>query len=271
MKVKLLAPAKINLYLHVVGKRPDGYHDIESMVVPISLCDTVEVERKDEGLEVASDNPDCSCGENNIAYKAAAWFFKASGIAGGAKIFIEKNIPIGAGLGGGSSDAATTIEALELLYKFKLDDSLRARLAFDIGADVPMFFVEGAKIIRGIGERVEPVKYSGLKWFVLVNPRFGVSTEQIYRQLSLSLTQKSLKNRIDSENYLERNDLQDAVIKLHPEVGELIEGINNLGFKARVSGSGPTCFAPLDSPSQAGKILNMTAQRGYRVYVVHNV
>lgn len=271
MKVKILAPAKINLYLKVLGKRPDGYHEIESLVVPVSLCDLVEVERTEKGIEVFCDSPDCPSGERNIAYRAAEWFFEISKASGGARIFIRKRIPVGAGLGGGSSDAASVIKALGLLYKFKLDLQDRTRLGFEVGADVPMFFVEGAKIIRGIGELVEPIKYDGPRWFALVNPRFQVSTAEIYSRLSLPLTRNNLKNKINIKELLWKNDLQDVVSQLDVRVYELIKDIEGLGFKVCVSGSGPTCVAPLDSPNQADKILKVAIQRDCRVYIVHNV
>jgi len=271
VKAKLLAPAKINLYLKVLAKRADGYHDIESLVVPVSLCDLVCVERVGEGIEVLCNHPDCPDGEENLVYRAVEWFFEVSGRSDGVRVSIDKRIPVGAGLGGGSSDAAAVIKALELLFDFKLDSSQRALAAFDVGADVPSFFVSGAKVIRGIGERVEPVGYDGHRWFVLVNPRFQVSTASVYERFSLSLTRQKSENKIKVKGASGRNDLRDTVVELYPEVGEVMKGMEGLGFDPCVSGSGPTCFAPLESLEQVGEVLSFAKRRGCKAYVVHYI
>ncbi len=271
MRVRLLAPAKINLYLKVLARREDGYHDIESLVLPVSLCDLVYVERTGSGIEVRCDHPGCPDGEGNLAYRAAGWFFDVSGISGCVRIDIRKRIPVGAGLGGGSSDAAAVIKAMELLFDFELEPELKRRAAFDIGADVPSFFVQGAKLVRGIGDIVEPVEYRGPRWFALVNPPIEVSTASVYETFSLSLTRQKSENKMKAQGAFGKNDLEEVVIGLHPEVGEAMEEMREHGFVPCISGSGPTYFVPLDSPEQASGILRAARQRNYRVYVVHNI
>ncbi|PLX44243.1 MAG: 4-(cytidine 5'-diphospho)-2-C-methyl-D-erythritol kinase [Deltaproteobacteria bacterium] len=157
--LSLLAPAKVNFSLEIIGKRPDGYHELRMLMAPISLYDEIKISPTESCLvEVFSAGSDyVSSGEDNICHRAASFYFKETGISGGAKIDIRKNIPVGAGLGGGSSDGAATIMGLERLFGRKLSREERKKAAFEVGADLPFFFARGWALVEGIGEKVTPV------------------------------------------------------------------------------------------------------------------
>jgi len=179
--MKFLAPAKINLSLRILGKRPDGFHEIESLMVPLSLADDVEIERRDAGgMQFACDDPRLPQGEGNLAFRAATLFCEAGGFAPNLKIALSKKVPHGAGLGGGSSDAAAVLLGLNTLFDAGLSREEVSKLGAKLGSDVPFFLCESAAICRGRGEVVSPVSLGEQLPLLLLKPPFGVSTPWAY-------------------------------------------------------------------------------------------
>lgn len=275
--VELLAPAKVNLSLLVTGRRPDGYHELDSLMAPVSIFDRLLVEPIDAPgvIEVHSEgSPHVGSGEENICHRAARFFFEASGVKGGAKITVAKNIPVGAGMGGGSSDAASTILALEALCGVKLGEEARREAGFRVGADVPFFFVRGPAFVSGIGERVSPVRGMEPVNLVIVHPGKFLSTGAVYSNLTIGLTSVGRGNTITHFHFKGivdglANDLEASARSLEPEVGRAIEALDSVGAaRSLMSGSGSAVFGLFPdegSAKAAAKALLGLAREGWRV------
>ncbi|MBE7415380.1 MAG: 4-(cytidine 5'-diphospho)-2-C-methyl-D-erythritol kinase [Deltaproteobacteria bacterium] len=260
MHMKVLAPAKVNLFLRVLGKRPDGYHEIFSLMQPVSLYDEIEISVSDgDGIEVASDSPDAPGGSENLAYRAASLFLERAGLRKRVSIGIKKRIPVGAGLGGGSSDAASVIMALNGLSGAGFPDRELMEMGARLGSDVPFFFLKGPALARGRGEVLERVNLPPL-YYVLINPGFHVPTAWVYS--SLRLTKKGENNILlySSEVFADReglkkalsNDLEAVTIGRYPEISALKEKLTGAGASgALMSGSGPTVFGVFHSREDA--------------------
>ena len=200
------APAKINLFLEVLGKRPDGYHDISSLVIPVNLHDKLTFQKKDDGIELVTESEDIPAGQNNLVIKAGELLRDTFNVNAGARIHLNKSIPVGAGLGGGSSDAAATLKALNQLWELNLAPGRLLPLAEKIGADVPFFIHAMPAHVEGKGEDIRFVKNNlGQLMFVLAIPDFGISTKAVYektqvpaqiRNAGLLLLWKALKKVI---------------------------------------------------------------------------
>src|SRR5438067_8558919 len=156
--MQILAPAKINLSLRVLNRRSDGFHEIETLISPISLYDKIDIEKQSRWIDFSCDAPTLSPGDDNLVVRAAKLFFEKTKINGGVSIKLQKKIPHGAGLGGGSSDAAATLRALNQLFETKLSPQELANIGSAIGSDVPFFLFESAAMCKGRGETVEPTK-----------------------------------------------------------------------------------------------------------------
>jgi 4-diphosphocytidyl-2-C-methyl-D-erythritol kinase len=180
--MQLLAPAKINLSFEIRGRRADGFHEIETLMTPISLCDelTITGAAHTLGIDFRCDNPSLPIGPDNLVIRAAELFSRTTGQKVDATIQLRKKIPYGAGLGGGSSDAAATLLGLNRFYQTNLALAELARLAAEIGSDVAFFLFQSAAICRGRGEIVEPTKLTGTLSFLLLKPSFGVATPWAY-------------------------------------------------------------------------------------------
>ncbi len=217
MHLDLLAPAKVNLFLSVRGRRPDGYHDLRMLLAPVSLFDRLRVERLPEAgrVEVACEgDAGVPSGEGNLCARAARFYFAEAGVPGGARVSVRKAIPSGAGLGGGSSDAAVTILGLERLFGRELSGPARERAAFRVGADVPFFFARRAAWVEGIGEVVTPAPEFAPVWLVLVHPGRLSSPGGLF-PLGRGLTTPGRPHTIAQFNFRGftaalRNDLADA-------------------------------------------------------------
>jgi 4-diphosphocytidyl-2-C-methyl-D-erythritol kinase len=179
--VKQFAPAKINLYLHILGQRADGFHELETLMAPISLGDTIEIELISAGIEFTCSDPALADAKDNLATKAARLFLDEFKLASGVRIHLEKAVPVGAGLGGGSSDAATVLLMLRDITGTTCDDAKLAALAAQLGSDIPFFIYRTAAICRGRGEIVEPVALGEQFQGLLVHPGFGVPTPWAYQ------------------------------------------------------------------------------------------
>jgi 4-diphosphocytidyl-2-C-methyl-D-erythritol kinase len=178
--MQILAPAKINLSLRILGKRADGFHEIETLIAPISLYDKIEIEKQNRWIDFSCDDPTLSTGDDNLVVRAAKLFLEKTKIKGGLSIKLEKKIPHGSGLGGGSSDAAATLRALNQLFETKLSRDELTKLGSEIGSDVPFFLFESPAICKGRGEIVAPTKLGKKLSILLLKPEFGVSSAWAY-------------------------------------------------------------------------------------------
>jgi 4-diphosphocytidyl-2-C-methyl-D-erythritol kinase len=242
----LEAPAKINLFLNVVGKRQDGYHLLESLFIPIpGLYDVIKVEAAQE-LSCVMEG--CPAIPNNIALKVASQLKERFAIKPGAKITIIKKIPISAGLGGGSSDAAATLKLLLALWGITMSDSEQIEFAARVGADVPFFLKSNTAFIQGIGEIITPVKLNLNLPLLLVNPGVEVNTAKVFQEGFPQFTNKLKEigtQTLIEQIYKGKNDLEANALKFAPQVGEVLDCLRALPNcqLARMSGSGATCFA----------------------------
>lgn len=282
MTRKLLSPAKVNLRLDVLGKREDGYHEIESVMTRVSLYDEVLITIEDgEGVEVTSEGPAPS-GEGNIAYKAARFILDIIQQPMKVKIEITKNIPVAAGLGGGSSNAATVLMGLNEMLGIGLSKEELMKIGVRLGADVPFFILEKPAIAGGIGEKLKEVVLPTL-WFVLVNPNIPVSTADVYKGLGLKigLTKEGFGNNIPNFNIgirevvkILHNDLEDVAVRMHPEIGAVKDAVRSVGADGvLMSGSGATVFGVFDSRKSAeDAYLSLTArEKGWRIFLAESI
>jgi len=256
------SPAKVNLFLRVLRKRADGYHDILSLMQRISLCDEMSFSLRDEGIVVKCPGTTLPEDGDNIVYRAAeAVLARANGKTGvGVEITIRKEIPIAAGLGGGSSNAATALVTLNEMAGTNLGTDELMRMGAKLGADVPFFIFGRTALASGIGDRLEAVDGIPRIWFVLVNPGFEISTRGIYESLQLGLTEDSIQytmpqlttvSRVAEELY---NDLERVSLPLYPALSEIKEQLTAQGASGSLmSGSGPTVFGIFESEDDARK------------------
>ncbi|MFI0845602.1 4-(cytidine 5'-diphospho)-2-C-methyl-D-erythritol kinase [Mesorhizobium sp. IMUNJ 23232] len=262
------APAKINLALHVAGRRPDGYHLIESLSVFTAFGDEIAIGPAPRDLftvsgPFAQEIPD---GADNLAVQARDALRKAAGSAAAspALIFLEKNIPASSGVGGGSSDAAAALRALARFWKLDIGVDALARIGLALGADVPMCLHSTPLVARGIGEVIEPVdKFPSLA-LVLVNPRVAVGTPQVFAALARRENPPlpPLPSRRDTASLLgwlatTRNDLMAPAMSLAPTIDDALTALSGAGAAfARMSGSGATCFGIFDDNTAAQRAAN---------------
>ena len=251
--MKLVSPAKVNLHLKILGKRPDGFHEIETLMVPVTLADEITIERGDKpGIDLTCDNPQVPTGSENLIVRAAELFFEETGTSLGLRIHVLKRIPMGAGLGGGSSNAATVLVALNEFTESRLSIPQLETLAARIGSDVAWFIRGQAAICRGRGELIGP-KMDVPPWpILLLKPPFGVPTPWAYQ--AWAKNQQSMPQNVDGITLT--NDLEAPVFHkyvLLPAIKNWLlaqEGVR----AAAMSGSGSTMFAVLTSPSLANRI-----------------
>ena len=257
--LRLDSPAKVNLRLEILRKREDGYHEIRTLFQQISLHDTLQFSlNSGKGISVTTDHPGLAVGKENLVYRAAAMILERSGHRGGVSIHIEKRIPLGAGLGGGSSNAATTLSALNEMLGAGLGRKDLAELGLKIGADVPFFLMKGAAIGAGVGERLKRVELPQF-WYLLINPDFEVSSRWAYQHFVLTKTRfrsnihKFLRTPSVVSRIL-RNDLEDVVGLSYPQINAMKEILSSAGAEgAMMSGSGPTVFGLFDDRKKAEK------------------
>jgi 4-diphosphocytidyl-2-C-methyl-D-erythritol kinase len=178
--MQVLAPAKINLSLKILGRRDDGFHEIETLIAPVSLYDKIDIERQPRWIDFACDDPTVPGGDDNLIVRAVTKFFDANNIRGGVSIRLEKQIPQGAGLGGGSSDAAAVLIALNHIFATKLSRDALVQIAATIGSDVPFFFFQSAAVCKGRGEVVTPARLDKQLSILLLKPGFSISTGWAY-------------------------------------------------------------------------------------------
>lgn len=261
--ITLLSPGKINLTLEVIRKRQDGYHDIRSIVQPINLFDEVRIEvEKGDGITLESIGIEIPRGKENLARRAAEVFLKECGISLKIRIFIKKRIPVGAGLGGGSGNAAAVLVGINrITNKFSEDDLIR--FSSKIGADVPLFIHCRSSIIEGIGDKVTLISSFPLFYYVLLNPGFEVSTKRIYELWDEAFKEEGLiRDGIEHKISLFRsgefpliNDLEKLAIAIYPEIKNLREKLISMDVEAvSMTGSGPTVFGVFNDEKKAKMI-----------------
>lgn len=212
--MKQFAPAKINLYLHILGRRPDGFHELETLMVPISLGDTLDIDLIPSGIEFTCSDLVLSDAQDNLATKAARLFLEEFKLSTGVKIHLEKKVPVGAGLGGGSSDAGAVLLALRQLTGTKCSDEKLVELAAKLGSDIPFFIYGQSAICKGRGEIIEPFKLRENFQGLLVHPGFGVSTPWAYKTYAQN-PQKGEQGKGFADFTL-RNDLEPPAFGKYP-------------------------------------------------------
>lgn len=246
--MQVIAPAKINLSLRVLRCRSDGFHEIETLITPISLCDEIKIDRcpGKQGVVFRCDDPSVPKGEDNIVVRAANAFFEKTRITGGISIALKKRIPHGAGLGGGSSDAASTLLALNELFETNLPSEYLAEMAKMIGSDVPFFIFQSAAVCKGRGEFVSPTRVREQLSVLLLKPEFGVPTQWAYSRWRDSREIPGVSYGVQQFNQQSFvNDLERPVFEKFVFLAQLKMWLlkqSEVGA-ALMSGSGSTVFA----------------------------
>jgi 4-diphosphocytidyl-2-C-methyl-D-erythritol kinase len=254
--MQLFAPAKINLSFKILHRREDGFHEIETLMAPISLCDELTIEPNESGFVFSVDDPRLSAGEDNLVVRAARSFFGDMQVEPRVRITLRKKIPHGAGLGGGSSDAASTLLGLNQLYGGRLPSSHLTNMAAGIGSDVPFFLVQSAAWCRGRGEIVEPAAVPSMP-LLLLKPQFGVSTAWAYQRRTDSRELPGVDFPAQSVGELSlQNDLERPVFEKHIFLAQMKSWLRGQPevAAALMSGSGSTLFAVLRDSKSADAI-----------------
>ncbi len=245
------APAKLNLFLHVTGRRPDGYHELQTLFQLIDLCDTVAIEVRADGRIERSAGPAEIAADEDLSVRAARALQRAAGARLGASIRLIKRIPIGGGLGGGSTDAATALLALNRLWGCGLPPDELAELGLPLGADVPVFVRGFSAWAEGVGERLEPVTLPE-RWYVIIRPAVSVSTREVFQSPELTRNSPLITIRAFFESG-GRNDCEPVVRAKWPEVAEALDWLGRHA-PARLTGTGSCIFASVASPGEAERI-----------------
>ncbi|MGA1794697.1 MAG: 4-(cytidine 5'-diphospho)-2-C-methyl-D-erythritol kinase [bacterium] len=251
--ITINAPAKINLGLHVVGQREDGYHTIETLFQAVDLCDELHLSPAESGVSLRVEGIDLDGGEGNLVHRAATRLLDTASCHKGVAVRLVKRIPVGAGLGGGSSDAAATLKGLVDLYNIPLSTGALVELASSLGADVPFFLNGPTAFGRGIGDILESAPPLPPFWVVIVKPDFPIATGWVYQEYDSGLTKtgnkiKILKSAVASGDAWRIgeslfNDLESICFKRFPVLAEIKKGLLTLGAcGALMSGSGSSVF-----------------------------
>jgi 4-diphosphocytidyl-2-C-methyl-D-erythritol kinase len=288
MKIECRSFAKINWTLEVLGMRTDGFHEVRTVLQSIALHDSLVLESAGERIEIECDDPDVPCGRENLVHRAAELLRKEKGIRAGVRVRITKRIPIGGGLGGGSSNAAVALLALQKFWGISIAPGELIQIGAQIGSDVPFFFLGGTAIGLGRGSEVYPLQDIGAEHMLLVAPPIQISTGQAYADLSRSqeLTSKSVRGNIPGSceaviralgpqseaegafTWCENaeNDLEAVVASRHPDIGRIVGQLKRFDAKVvRMSGSGSTVFAVFESADAAQRAASGLSTESWRV------
>lgn len=281
--VSFLAPAKLNLSLQVFGKRPDGFHNIRSIMVPVSLYDEVTVEEAPGGIAVECDAPGIPTDGGNTGHRAAALYIAWAGTPAGVRIRIRKRIPAESGLGGGSSDAAAVLKGMIALTGRRPSSGALYAMAARVGADVPFFLPGGAAMVEGFGDRLTPIPWDVPFHAVIVRPAFGLPTSEGYARLGRLRGDAPPGGAVPSFRTLSdvaafvRNDFEAAWGVAHPEIGEIKGELRAAGAEAAgLSGSGSAVFGLFASGGAAREAAGKLSRRGdggegRRIFVARSV
>lgn len=273
--------AKINWTLEVLFKREDGYHELRTIYQTVSLYDRLRITSSAGPINVSCDNPSVPCDETNLAHRAATLLREATGVVVGACIEIEKLIPVAGGLGGGSSNAASTLTGLARVWRVEVTEEDLQNIAASLGSDVPFFLEGGTALGTGRGEHVQPIEQVHCDDLLLVNPGVQVSTAEIYAKLS-RLTSPGPESNIPFDlfaaegiselPFADRNDLEKAAFDLYPEIAEVKRRLISLGAThALMSGSGATVFGVFDKSETRMRAESELMASGYWVQPVRTV
>ena len=266
--------AKINLFLAVTGKRPDGFHDILTFFQPVSLYDELKLEFTSGQIELAGDAPDIPWDESNLCFKAASEFISATGCDVGVRISVHKNIPHGAGLGGGSSDAAGVLTGMNHLLGMPVGVEILEEIALRIGSDVPFFVRGGPAVGRGRGELLKEMEGLSSGAVLIVKPDIPISTKTAYDNVKILLTGDSYEDRLNCllkqvkgfpdmvcETF---NSFESYAVEQYPEVEEILAVFRREEpVLSLLSGSGSACFALFDGEKRAMEVERLFTGRGF--------
>ena len=275
-RIRVKAPAKINLFLEVLRKRSDGYHELYSLMAGVSLYDTLVLTTGDMPIQITCDDPQVPVNETNLAFKAAELFQARCQTAAGVHIHIDKQIPVAAGLGGGSSDAAAVLLGMNRLYNAPFDRQTLMQMGLAIGADVPFFIFGKPALATGVGERLAACDNLEPYHVLLVYPGVSIATADVFKNLNLRLTKckKALKyfpfrkQKFDINRYL-CNDLETVTTARYPVIEEVKQALIAQGATgALMSGSGTTVFGLFKDASNARRAYRILAsKRAWRLFV----
>lgn len=260
MKLTKLSPCKVNLLLNILGKRADGFHELETVMQPIGLCDEITFEESKAGIELMCNEPSLATDGSNLIHRAASAFFDRTGLSAGVRIHLEKKIPMAAGLGGGSGNAANTLLALNELYGMPLRDEQLHSISASLGSDIPFFLQVQPALATGRGEQIQPLRpFKALEGcaFLLVHPGFGIATAWAYKELArfpsalngepgrasklIALLDGGDLRKASRELY---NSLEAPALSKYPWLNVLQDFLRENGAAATLmSGSGSTTFA----------------------------
>jgi 4-diphosphocytidyl-2-C-methyl-D-erythritol kinase len=288
--MKILSPAKINLFLQVTGRRSDGYHELITLMTGIGLYDVMTFQFDTSGISVLCDSPDVPDNEGNLVYRAATLFYDrlakgssdqtGSGKIPGVSIFIDKHIPVAAGLGGGSSNAGRTLLYLNQYHERPFSTAELNAMGLAIGADVPFFLQEKPALATGIGERLQIYKGLQPMWTVVACPHISVSTADVYKKLNLGLTKcgKKLKNffsggsTFDFKQYL-CNDLESITTSKYPVISDIKKQLLQTGAQAALmTGSGPAVFGIYPDSRKARRACQrLSARHPWQLFVAETL
>lgn len=275
--MQLIAPAKLNLFLHITGRRDDGYHNLETLFQLLDWGDELECEIA-EDIQFSQTPPADFPSEENLVVRAAKLLKEATGYSQGARIHLTKRIPVGAGLGGGSSDAASTLLALNHLWSLELSINKLCELGLQLGADVPVFVQGNTSFASGIGEKLQPLELPN-RWFLVITPPVKIATAKIFSHPELTRDSTSLFT--DEESRLTwgssaskiralaaqggQNDCQAVVEKLYPEVANSRKILEKF-VPVKITGTGSSLFLQFDEKSQAENVLAQLKNEGLNMH-----
>lgn len=266
----LPAPAKLNLFLHITGQRPDGYHDLQTLFVLLDFGDTLHL-RPAEALTLTCDRAQLPVDDNNLVLRAARLLREATGSRQGARLHLQKRLPAGGGVGGGSSDAATALWGLNHLWGLGLDENQLAELGLSLGADVPVFVRGRNAWAEGVGERLQAVELPE-QWFLVVDPGIAVPTARIFgdRELTRHTPAITLPASLGAAT-LERfhNDCEPVARRLYPEVDNALKWLQSEAGNARMTGTGACCFARL-AGEQAARDLQRRLPKNWKAFAARS-
>ena len=278
--MELFSPAKINLFLHVTGRRPDGYHELETLMVCLDLCDEITLDFSVSDISVTCNHPQVPGDASNLAHRAAVLFFKelareraVKQVPGGVGISIDKKIPVGGGLGGGSSNAATVLKALNQRFDLPFSDARLMAMGLTLGADVPFFVLGGAALARGVGEILTPCTLNPPCGVLVATPGVAASTARVYKNINFALTTEGKSNNntpiivceknqmLDFRGCL-HNDLERSACELYPEIQAFkSEMADLLNQTVMMTGSGSSFFVLFWEEGQAACAFDMLSRR----------
>ena len=275
-KIIVPAPAKINLALDIKGNREDGFHEIETIMQSVSLCDYVEIRKNIGGINVHTSIKGLPQGPANIAYRAAEMIIQYSGLSTGVDIRIEKKIPVAGGLAGGSSDAAAVLKGINILFGLNIDDTVLLDMAAELGSDVPFCLRGGTVFASGRGEILRELPDLKRVDLVIVNPGIEISTAWVYQEYDRLCEKRELPVRellalIEDKAEIKWNEgwanvLEDAVLPYYQDIARIKENLKKMGASfVLMTGSGPTVFAVAETQKAVERIKNIWPEKEHFV------